>query len=249
MLPRRSPHRPVAGGERGPSTMILEGLLAGAGHVASGPDHWAGVAPLVAGRARPAHSAWVGATWGLGHGLGVGLLGALGQTLLDAAQVELASGWAERLVGLVLIVFGVLSWRRARGLVLHEHVHEHDGEAHRHLHVHAPGQAPAKVEGGAHGRKHDHGHAAFGMGLLHGLAGAGHFWAVLPSLAMPPRAAAVYIASYVVASLLLMTAFGALLGHLGRRFDPVALPRFVRAVALLTCAVGLAWTASAFGLV
>ncbi|MCA9002808.1 MAG: hypothetical protein KDB61_12850, partial [Planctomycetes bacterium] len=116
--------------------LAIEGLLAGAAHVLSGPDHLVGVAPLAVER-DPAKKPWlVGLSWGLGHGLGVALLGILGQTLMTTADVEVASQWAERLVGLVLILLGANAIRRARALVLHEHVHSHDGHAHRHLHVH-----------------------------------------------------------------------------------------------------------------
>ena len=71
-------------------TIAIQGLLAGAAHVLSGPDHLAGVAPLAADRPAATGAAWparIGATWGLGHGLGVAILGVLGQTLLSAADV------------------------------------------------------------------------------------------------------------------------------------------------------------------
>ncbi|MEM9379871.1 MAG: hydantoin utilization protein A [Planctomycetota bacterium] len=222
--------------------MIIEGLLAGTGHVLTGPDHLVGVAPLAVDRTRRVRPAVVGATWGLGHGLGVALLGALGQGILTTAQVEVASGWAERLVGAVLIVLGLLALRRARGLVVHEHAHTHDGDTHVHLHVHGGKHAHAR-EGEGHG----HDHAAFGMGLLHGLAGAGHFWAVLPSLAMPPRAAAVYIVAYVLSSLAIMTVFGAVLGRAARTIGVAWLPRFFTVVGVVTIAVGAWWLVTAFG--
>jgi ABC-type nickel/cobalt efflux system permease component RcnA len=228
--------------------MILEGLLAGAGHVVSGPDHLVGVAPLAVERSKRVRPALVGATWGLGHGIGVAILGVLGQTILSAAQVDVASGWAERLVGIVLIVLGLVALRRAKSMVLHEHEHAHDGDRHVHLHVHGTGEG----RGGAHSHGaatedgHGHNHAAFGIGVVHGLAGAGHFWAVLPSLAMPPATAAVYIGSYVLASLLIMTVFGAVLGRIARSVGVAWLPTFFRVVGALTLAVGVWWTAMAF---
>ncbi len=236
--------------------MILEGILAGVGHVVTGPDHLVGVAPLAIDGQRRAHPGRIGATWGLGHGIGVAILGVLGQTLMSAAQVEVASDWAERLVGIVLVVLGLLALRRARALVVHEHEHSHDGAPHVHLHVHGkhgpvdhgaggPGAHGVRVQASTDG--HGHRHAAFGVGLVHGLAGAGHFWAVLPSLAMPPRAASVYIASYVLASLGIMVAFGVLLGRLARTMGVGWLPRFFAGVGGLTVLVGAYWTASAFG--
>lgn len=218
--------------------IVVEGVLAGLAHVVSGPDHLVGVAPLAVDRRSPRLSPGrVGLTWGLGHGLGVALLGVLGQTLLGAAQVEIASVWAERLVGVVLVGLGLVALRRARGLVVHEHTHTHDGDTHAHLHVHGDDHDHGPGEG--HG--HAHGGAAFGVGVLHGLAGAGHFWAVLPSLAMGRAEAAAYIGSYVVASALVMAAFGAVLGRVARSAGLAWLPKLLASVGMLTVAIGLWW--------
>ena len=86
--------------------LIVQGVLAGAAHVLTGPDHLAGVAPLTVGQPRRIRPSMIGARWGLGHGIGVAGVGVLGQTVLTLAAVEVASGWAERLVGVVLIVMG-----------------------------------------------------------------------------------------------------------------------------------------------
>lgn len=225
-------------------TVVVQGLLAGAAHVLTGPDHLAGVAPLAVGRPRRIRPSVVGAMWGLGHGLGVALLGVSGQTLLSLGQVEVASAWAERLVGVVLIGIGALALRRARTIVVHEHVHTHpdgpDGaSAHAHLHVHAA--HADRDEHGPGAPEHRHRHTAFGVGVVHGLAGAGHFWAVLPSLAMPPGDAAAYIASYLAVSVLVMTLFGAALGRLVQAFGPRAVPKLITAVGVASIAIGAGW--------
>ncbi len=228
------------------SAMIVavQGLAAGAAHVLSGPDHLVGVAPLAVDRNRHVRPWWVGASWGLGHGMGVAVLGLLGQTLLSAADVTAASGWAERLVGAVLVVLGLVTIRRSRSLVVHEHRHEHDGEDHAHLHVHT-----ASDDKHPHGAAdHGHGHTAFGIGLVHGLAGAGHFWAALPSLAMGPGDAAVYLASYIGASLLLMACFGAILGWCARSIGVAWLPSFLTVIGAVTVAIGAWWLGATFGL-
>lgn len=235
-------------------TVIVQGLLAGAAHVLTGPDHLAGVAPLAVDRTRRIRPSVVGAVWGLGHGLGVALLGVLGQTVLTLGQVEVASVWAERLVGLVLMAIGALAIRRARRIVVHEHVHVHadepGGEPHAHLHVHGVHDRAAQEPHGADGReagaggdvpRHGHRHAAFGVGVVHGLAGAGHFWAVLPSLAMGPRDAAIYIGSYLAVSVLVMALFGAALGRLVTAFGTRAVPRLMTVVGVLSIAIGAGW--------
>lgn len=220
--------------------IAIEGVLAGLAHVVSGPDHLVGVAPLaVDRRSRRISPGRVGLTWGLGHGLGVALLGIAGQTLLTAGGVEIASVWAERLVGVVLIGLGLVALRRARGLVVHEHTHTHDGDTHVHLHVH--GEEHGHSHGEEEGHGHSHGGAAFGVGMLHGLAGAGHFWAVLPSLAMGRTQAAVYIGSYVVASALVMGLFGAVLGRVAARAGLAWLPKLLGTVGLVTIGIGIWW--------
>ncbi|MCK5941773.1 MAG: nickel transporter [Planctomycetes bacterium] len=230
--------------------MIIDGLLAGAAHVLTGPDHLAGVAPLAVDRPRRIRPSLVGASWGLGHGLGVACLGVLGQTLLSIADVEVASVWAERLVGLVLILLGVLAIRRARTTVVHEHVHSHGGEAHAHLHVHGHEHSHTHSHGAhSHGvdshegraPQHSHRHAAFGVGVVHGLAGAGHFWAVLPSLAMPPAVAATYIGSYLLATVVIMTLFGAMFGRLSQAFGERFLPSFLTLVGAGSILIGAVW--------
>ncbi|MEM1417659.1 MAG: hypothetical protein AAGH15_22365, partial [Myxococcota bacterium] len=67
------------------------GLAAGAVHVLTGPDHLAAVVPLAAqARQRGERRGFaVGVLWGLGHGLGVVLLGGLGALLRSAIDVDI----------------------------------------------------------------------------------------------------------------------------------------------------------------
>lgn len=225
---------------------VLEGLMAGTAHVFAGPDHLVGVAPLAVDRPRPAGAWRVGATWGLGHGLSIAALGLAGQALLGVGEVEIASAWAERLVGIVLIVLGSTAIRRGRRLVVHEHVHAHGGETHVHLHAHEDRPGVEKLDDPAHRRGHRH--AAFGVGVVHGLAGAGHLLAVLPSLAMSPPDAATFIASYIAASVAAMAVFSALIGRLAQSLGTAWLPRFLQGVGAVTLVVGVVWTLLAFGI-
>ena len=214
--------------------IALDGVVAGLAHVVSGPDHMAGVAPLAADGRRGRSAALVGAQWGLGHGLGVLALGGAGQVALTLAQIEAASGWAERLVGFVLIGLGVVAVRRARNVTVHRHDDTHG--LHAHLAPHG------------HGAELDtrHGAAAVGMGLLHGLAGAGHLWAVLPSLALRGQEAALYLACYLVASVAAMVVFGLALGGLVTRFGERIVPRLLTAAGVASIAVGVYWTWNAW---
>jgi len=223
----------------------LEGLTAGAAHVLTGPDHMAGVAPLAAdggtaleppSGAAPAERApgWlVGLTWGVGHGAGVAALGLLGRIALEASDVELASVWAERLVGVLLIWLGLSALLRSRRLAAH---------ARRAL---PPSAATAPVGPERPRRRRRRRHAALGVGALHGLAGGSHFWAVLPSLAMEREEAALYIAAYVASSAAVMALFGAALARIGARLGTAWMPGFLGGVGAVTALVGAWWIAAA----
>src|SRR5687768_14257415 len=155
---------------------LAAGLVAGSAHVLAGPDHLAAVAPLAS--VRRGLQAWrPGARWGLGHALGVGVVGGLAVLLrgvLPSGALASVSGWSERVVGVVLIGIGIWGVRRALATRVHAHAHSHGGPRHVHVHVHGDAtehDAPAA---------HVHTHAAFAVGVLHGVAGSSHLVGVLP---------------------------------------------------------------------
>ena len=207
---------------------LWAGLLAGLFHVASGPDHWAAVAPLAADRAaggrsgRALPAALVGASWGLGHGLAVAVVAILGQTAREALGLEAWSARAESLVGFLLIGLAVWGWRRAHHL------------------------ESRRVENSREDKAHTHAPAALGIGLLHGLAGVSHWIAASPTLVLGPGAAARYVSGYWFAAILTMSAFAALIGTAAPHLGPSGVPRILRGSALLALAVGGVWIARAF---
>jgi len=184
----------------------ITGLIAGMIHVWSGPDHLAAIAPLAVRRPK---GAWVpGARWGLGHSAGVILIGLLSLWLRDWLPRDLLSAWGERLVGIMLVAIG--AWALRRAFKVHAHEHEHDGN--RHLHLHAHVQHHSHEQPSAH---QHHTHAAFGIGILHGVAGSSHFLGVLPSLALPTQAQALsYLAAFGVGTILSMSTFSWAMGAL-----------------------------------
>jgi len=221
--------------------ILWTGMVAGGAHVVAGPDHLAAVLPLAAESRRAA--ARTGALWGLGHGLGVVALGALGQALRGAIDVESISHVSEIAVGFMLIGLGIWSIRRAKLVVVHTHDHDHHhDEHHHHAHVHVGDHTVDTAQHPIAGEHEAHSHSALGFGLLHGTAGAGHLFGVLPSLMLPPRMAAVYLAAYLVSAIAAMTAFswgvGALVGKRER------VPAAMRATGAIAMAVGCAWVAT-----
>jgi ABC-type nickel/cobalt efflux system permease component RcnA len=198
---------------------IVGGLSAGTIHVLAGPDHLAAVAPLAADRDERPWTA--GLLWGFGHAGGVVVVGMAALLLREVLPVERISGWSERLVGFVLIGIGLWGIRQARRGRVHVHEHRHDG--HRHAHVHEHHHEVDHHAPRAHQRDGSHVHvrarAAFGVGILHGLAGSAHFLGILPALAFGTTAGAVsYVAAFAVGTIAAMTVFAALIGWVSKRF-------------------------------
>lgn len=190
-------------------TVALAGLVAGAIHVLSGPDHLAAVAPLAADSRG---SRWKsGFNWGLGHTSGVLVVGALALALREMLPLDAISSWSERLVGAALVGVGLWGGHKALTTRVHTHEHRHDGSTHAHLHFHAaPGGRPT-VHAAAH--VHAHTHASFAFGILHGLAGSSHVLGILPALALPSRSASVaYLLSYGLGNVAAMTGFSSAVG-------------------------------------
>jgi hypothetical protein len=129
---------------------------------ASDPDHLVAVTSLVAAdRGDTRRAAALGAWWGLGHG-GTLLVIGLPLILLKSELPAWLELGAERAVGVVILLLAArVLWKWLRG---DYRVDTHPPHRHRHVYRQIP----------------DHGHdgtrsprQAFGIGMLHGLAGTG----------------------------------------------------------------------------
>ena len=210
---------------------VLTGVAAGAVHVVGGADHLVAMAPFSLNK--PMASLRSSLAWGAGHSAGVVVLALVAIGIKDLAHVEAMSSWAEFLVGVALLVVGALAVRTAFGLELHSHEHRH-GEVsgtHQHLHLHVRGQS-------SHRR---HIHAASGLGLLHGLAGASHLLAVIPALALPPHAAIGYLIAYLCGSIGAMVAVVGVVSFLTQRSGARLLPLLVGGTGALSIVTGAIW--------
>lgn len=189
---------------------ILSGLIAGAGHVWSGPDHLAAIAPIAV---RHPQRAWLpGLRWGIGHSAGVLVIGLLSLMLRELIPIDLLSSWGERLVGVMLIAIGLWGLRKALKHKVHTHEHEHGGERHVHIHVHSTKSEHETASA------HHHSHTAFGIGILHGLAGSSHLLGILPMLAFPTQMQAIsYLAAFAAGTVASMAGFSWMMGIAARR--------------------------------
>src|SRR5512139_3398623 len=84
---------------------LVTGILASSVHVITGPDHLAAVTPLaIENRQKAWH---IGLFWGIGHVLGMLLIGLLFIIFKELINVEKISGYSEYLVGIVLVGIGL----------------------------------------------------------------------------------------------------------------------------------------------
>jgi sulfite exporter TauE/SafE len=180
--------------------------------VLSGPDHLAAIAPLAVDTKK---KSWeLGFRWGIGHSGGVIIVGFIAILLQNNFDVHLFSSYSERLVGIVLIGIGVWGFFGIMRKSIHVHEHEHDGRMHLHMHAHKS----QSVHNEPHA--HIHTHTAFGIGILHGLAGSSHLLGVLPALAFPTLlAASSYLLAFGIGTMTAMIIFSFLIGYMAIRFE------------------------------
>jgi ABC-type nickel/cobalt efflux system permease component RcnA len=198
---------------------LIFGLFAASLHVLSGPDHLAAIAPLAL---NTRFQTWlVGMAWGIGHLIGMLIIGTLFFYFKELIPVDFISEYSEKTVGILLIVIGF--WALFRLLKLnafseHSHFHTHDDERgnvflHKHNHPH-------KIT-----RMHTHPHttiikqtcwAALGIGIVHGLAGVSHILGLLPTLAFKSSFDSIlYLVGFGAGTILAMVAFSVILGIIG----------------------------------
>lgn len=199
---------------------IIFGFVAAMAHVLAGPDHLAAVAPLALNtKFRP----WIiGMAWGVGHLMGMLILGILFFFFKELIPIDFISENSERIVGFLLIAIGLWSlfrllkhnWKRN-----HSHVHSHlvdEGHVVVHQHDHDHGET----------KKHGHTHktlarqtywAALSIGILHGLAGFSHILHMLPTLAFPNQTdSAMYLVGFGAGTIFAMVMFSFILGLVAR---------------------------------
>src|SRR5919201_1221757 len=103
-------------------SVLILGFLLGMRHALEA-DHLAAVASMSAGTRDRFSVMLRGATWGAGHTVALLAAGALSFAFGVAIP---AGAWAERAVGVMLVILGVSVLIRLRRQRVHVHVHRHD---------------------------------------------------------------------------------------------------------------------------
>ena len=209
---------------------VLTGFAAGALHVVSGADHMVAMAPSAIREPRVALKD--GLAWGVGHSAGVVILSVLGILAKDLINIEMMSSYAEFLVGISLLVVGVLAIRTSFRVNIHMHQHMHGEETpHKHFHFHSLGN---KLHG-------SHTHAATGLGVLHGFAGASHLVAIIPALALPFVGALAYLFAYLLGSVFAMGCVVLGISFAANKANKMFYPFLMRSIGGLSIAIGIFW--------
>lgn len=185
----------TSGAVKGKTPLVagVIGLAVGALHTFAGPDHLAGLAPLVIGQGRSLLAAFgLGALWGSGHATGQLLLG-LATMLVQFGILRMS--WAGAfsqastfLIGGSLIAIGLLGLNETRNFSADF----------------AVGDAPVKRR---------FGWATYFTGVLHGLSLDAILF-ISPALALPRLAAGLHIVGVSIGTLLSMGVYTALLSRL-----------------------------------
>jgi hypothetical protein len=206
---------------------------------ASDPDHLVAVTSLVAADGgSTTRAARLGAWWGAGHATVLLMIG-LPLILLKSELPRWLESGAEKTVGVVILALAVrVMFKWLRG--------DYRAASHRHL-EHEPdghGRPFRHLRRGA-GQSHAHRHVrtpqqAFGIGVLHGLAGTGAvvllLIAALPGKFEAAAALAVFAPMSVLSMALCTSAFAWLLTR--RVLEPVYRSVLIPARGLFARAVG-----------
>ena len=208
----------------------LTGFAAGAVHVVSGADHMVAMAPSAI--RKPRFALMDGIAWGIGHSAGVLILSILGILAKDLINIELMSSYAEFLVGISLLIVGILAIRTSLRVNIHMHQHMHGEETpHQHFHFHSLGKKIHK----------SHTHAATGLGVLHGFAGASHLIAIIPALALPLLGAITYLFAYLLGSVFAMGCVVLGISFAANKANKMFYPFLMRSIGSLSIVTGIFW--------
>ena len=192
---------------------LFAGIIAAVLHVISGPDHLAAVTPFAIESKK---KAWkVGLFWGIGHLIGMLLIGVLFLLFKDLIPIERISEHSEQFVGIILILLGLwILIRIFKEEKNHKHIHVHSNGnpiIHKHQHIHNSE------------KKHDHNHpklkqgiiASLSVGFIHGLAGIAHFLLFLPVIGFASKIdSAKYIVGFGIGTLIAMISFAMVIGKI-----------------------------------
>jgi len=216
------------------------GLFAALFHVLTGPDHLAAVTPLVLEKKS---KYWkIGIGWGLGHVLGMLLIGGLFYFFKEQIPVTYISENSEKFVGFMLIGIGIWAFYRARSKqkkMRYPHTHQQDNKIISHIHP------VKKTHQHTKNIKEHNAWLSFSIGIIHGFAGISHFILMLPVLGYQSDFKAIQymigFATGIVAAMVLYATFIHKLSVKSIKKSQNKLVFLQYAGAVFACMIGVYW--------
>lgn len=166
-------------------------------HVLTGPDHLAAVTPLAV---YEKDNVWrIGTLWGIGHILGMLILGSVFMMFREVLPLENIEKYSEQIVAIVLIGIGV--WALYTYFRLNKLIATNPSKEEL--------KKDALEEIGLEDEKNRKSNfAIFGIGILHGLAGISHFFLLLPTLGYETHLKSLlYFVGFAAGSIFAMTTY------------------------------------------
>jgi ABC-type nickel/cobalt efflux system permease component RcnA len=197
--------------EGGFITAIVLGLVLGLRH-ATDADHVVAVSTIVAAEGKAFRSAWIGASWGLGHSTPLLIAGTLILFLRDSvlSAYEQIAPYFEFGVAVMLVGLGLqVLWRLKQGRL---HLHQHFEGEKPHVHVHSHDKTSTKHDSSStpHSRMRSYTTLfrpkSFVIGIVHGLAGTAAVMLLLLPEASSIAVGFVYLALFGVGTIVSMMA-------------------------------------------
>ncbi|KAL1512102.1 hypothetical protein AB1Y20_005373 [Prymnesium parvum] len=229
------------------------GSFAGGLHAVTGPDHLSALLPLCIGR-RWWVSMYAGAYWGLGHGIGAALVGALAFAARGALNIDAYSTYMEAAVGLSIMVIGANGVREAREwtaeIEANEAAEAAEGAVDRGPVNPVTSIAMMEVQSQSISERTSV-VSTLTTGIIAGCTGSGHLLGVLPALAMPNWiCAASYLGCFGIGTAFAMMVFTALVGELSSQMsarleDPTLPAKLGMASSVFALVIGALWTVRA----
>lgn len=144
--------------ESGLTLTLLLSFVLGIEH-AFDADHVVAMSTILSNNKSLRKSSVLGVMWGIGHATTLFLAGLVVLALKIAIPSRIALLF-EIVVGIMLVILGVLTLRKALSKRIHLHPHKHEEQVHIHYHSHKSTKS------------HNHAHKSLLVGMLHGLAGS-----------------------------------------------------------------------------
>lgn len=151
--------------------LLLTGLYLGGVHIFSAPDHLAAIVPL---SLMDKKRSWrVGLLWGLGHLIGLIVLGSLLFYFKSLIDLHILEHYGMLYIAVLLLLVGIWIVYKSRNINLLQ-----TNKAHSHL---------SKV--------------TIGTGIVHGFAGFSHIYTLAPTLSMNDVAFFSYFGGFAIGSI------------------------------------------------